>query len=163
MERNPGEPEPGRLRKVQDVKGSSKNLSEADKRYVALAFIVWAILLMVLSFQSMKTVSTPRFAASDKLMHAAFYFPLGAVLFWNFYRDKKGAAIIKAAALAGAYGLMIELIQGALPWRNFELYDALANLSGAGGGALLAAAFPRLPYLELLPPFHKTRTENQES
>jgi len=104
---------------------------------------------------------TVRFVPSDKLLHAIFYLPLGAFIFWNFYREKKWALIIISTLLAGTYGLLIEIIQGVLPWRAFDYFDALANLSGAGAGALLAAAFPRLPFIDLSSLLPKTDAESQ--
>ncbi len=160
MARDTGEPEPRRFRKVQDVKAPSFLKALTVDNSPAIAFILWAVLLLVLSFQSGGMGVSVKFTSSDKLMHAVFYLPLGAALFWNFYQEKKLKLILFSVVLAGGYGLMIELVQGVLPWRNFELFDAMANISGATAGAALAAAFPRLPYIELRSIFGKTRTES---
>jgi VanZ family protein len=141
------------------VKTPSFRTNVRGKHFPAVAFAAWAVLLLVLSLQSMGVKMTVRFVPSDKLLHAIFYLPLGAFIFWNFYREKKWALIIISTLLAGTYGLLIEIIQGVLPWRAFDYFDALANLSGAGAGALLAATFPRLPFIDLAYLLPKTGAE----
>ena len=43
---------------------------------------------------------------------------------------------------ATSYGLLIELIQGLLPWRSMDLWDAAANALGAAAGVWLGRCIP---------------------
>ena len=44
---------------------------------------------------------------------------------------------------ATSYGLVIELIQGLIPWRSADVMDAAANALGAAFGVWLGARLPR--------------------
>ena len=66
---------------------------------------------------------------SDKLLHLIGYAVLGALavisgLRWPF-----------AIAVAVAFGLLLEVAQGALGYRSFEWADLLADAAGAALGA----------------------------
>jgi len=100
-------------------------------------------MLLVISSLPLKPPPELRFFFSDKLAHAAFYAPLGALFLWSFPQGRSRFFVFARAALAvAAYGFMIELIQAVLPWRHFDLGDALANLVGASIGAAIALWLP---------------------
>jgi VanZ family protein len=44
---------------------------------------------------------------------------------------------------AASYGLLIELIQGFVPWRSMDLWDAAANALGAAAGVWLGRRLPK--------------------
>lgn len=70
----------------------------------------------------------------DKLLHALAYTLLmgWAVPLFTSNRHRVYAAL----ALLG-WGLLIEGLQGLLPWRSVEVADVVANALGVGVGALL--------------------------
>ena len=71
----------------------------------------------------------------DKLLHTLAYTLLmgWAVPLSTTQRHRTYAAL----ALLG-WGLLIEGLQGLLPWRSIEFADVVANALGVGVGALLA-------------------------
>lgn len=71
----------------------------------------------------------------DKWLHAGTYAVLAGLLCHATRARTTRAALLAAAAVA-CYGLGIELVQGTLPARTFELADALANAVGSGLAAL---------------------------
>ena len=46
---------------------------------------------------------------------------------------------------AASYGLLIELIQGLIPWRSMDLWDAAANALGAAVGVWVGRRIPGGP------------------
>ena len=108
--------------------------------------IVWAVMILILSVVKISAPMPPAvaFFSPDTVAHTLFYLPLGALCLWTFPHSAKWRGWVRAVALAFGYGFTIELIQAALPWRDFEWSDALANLIGSAAGAGLALLFPRL-------------------
>ena len=53
--------------------------------------------------------------------------------------------LLMAWTYATAYGLLIEVLQGLVPWRSADLADAAANALGAALGVLLGSRFPSHP------------------
>ena len=77
----------------------------------------------------------PRFQWSDKVQHFIAYAVLTAPLAIAFGRRR----IVWAIAAAGIYGGMLEFAQGWLTDNRVpSVLDALANVAGAGTGALIA-------------------------
>lgn len=153
MERNPGELKPGRLRKIQDV-----NSTEPDKQDQGTspdqsslspihALWVWALTIFVLSV--MPAPPPGPITVSDTLVHATFYAPLGALLFWTLPRESNLKKWAMSALGAFAFGFFIELVQEFLPTRTFEWTDAAANLAGGAVGSAFALRFPRLYLLSI--------------
>lgn len=72
---------------------------------------------------------------SDKIVHVGCYLLLGflAAMSQPTHRTRFAAA----AAMVGL-GILIEIIQGQLPWRSFEWMDIVANTVGAAFGWLLS-------------------------
>ncbi len=78
-----------------------------------------------------------RFAGDDKLVHAALYAVLGAIL--RAASGRTGWAI----GLGSAYGVTDEIHQAFVPGRHADPLDWLADTAGAALGALLVASFAR--------------------
>jgi VanZ family protein len=122
---------------VESIATPGSGLS-APARFVLYAVppLLWAGLLFYLSSQSsLPTISTlPQF---DKVEHLGAYGALGALAFRAFFAF--GAPARRAllfAFLAGAlYGLSDEFHQVFTPHRTADLFDALADGTGAGLGA----------------------------
>lgn len=83
----------------------------------------------------------------DKVNHVSAFLALSALVDFSFRGTRFGLA--KAGALL-AYGLLIEVVQYFLPYRDFSLFDLAADGVGI---ALYAFGFPllaRLPGLAKL-------------
>ena len=69
---------------------------------------------------------------SDTAIHFVLY-GITAIIFIRSLRSK--TSIIKSAILsiilASLYGLAIEVLQSAMPWRECSFSDVMANLSGS--------------------------------
>lgn len=94
---------------------------------------------IAITFLSLRNISNlPKVSINhfDKFAHLLAYFVLTAIIL--FEARKSGNThkkfLISAFFFAFFYGLLMEFIQGMVPSRNFDLYDMLAN----GSGALLA-------------------------
>lgn len=93
---------------------------------------IWLFVLLVISLYPEKR----GFAGygADKALHFMLY-AITCALFFVIIRERvKGQfwkAIVLSVVLASAYGLIMELVQGATKLRDFSLMDALANSLGA--------------------------------
>lgn len=74
----------------------------------------------------------------DKWLHALAYAGLATTLAYASVpeRGRRLRVLVGVVLLAAGYGLGIELVQATLPYRSFDLLDALANTVGATVGAL---------------------------
>ena len=83
----------------------------------------------------------------DKPAHALLFAVHGALLSRELAsRRAAGRAAAVAFLASGAYGVLLEALQIAVPGRTWEWWDVLADLVGAALGALLAArSRARLP------------------
>ncbi|WP_168731238.1 VanZ family protein [Robertkochia marina] len=71
----------------------------------------------------------------DKLVHAAFYMVATFLLYLHFRNSQQPRILLKIAMFCFGYGMIIEVLQYALPYnRGFEWADMMAN----GFGILLA-------------------------
>ena len=77
----------------------------------------------------------PKVGVSDKLEHAGAYFVL-AILGGLGLRARRSLAYL--FILLCAMGGVIELLQAFSPGRSPDVFDALANATGAGAGVLVA-------------------------
>jgi len=71
----------------------------------------------------------------DKWVHAGWYAVLAGLLCYARSARSTRAAVLAALVVSG-YGLGLELGQGPLPARTFDLADAAANAAGSGSAAL---------------------------
>ncbi len=63
--------------------------------------------------------------------HAPGYFVFSLTIALSLRAKNSNRPLIKGALMAGAYGMLIELIQFFIPYRNFELTDILFNFAAA--------------------------------
>jgi VanZ family protein len=80
----------------------------------------------------------PNVAASDKIEHAGAYFVL-AILGGLGLRERRGLLFL--FIFLCAMGGVIELLQAFSPGRSPDVFDALANATGAAAGILVALVF----------------------
>ena len=105
--------------------------------------ILWALVILVVSVIPSDELPSLSIWEPDKVMHFLVY---GILTFLTaqtlirltvIYTLKK--SIFRAIGLCILYGISIELIQRALPTRQFDVYDILANSLGCllGAGLVL--------------------------
>lgn len=87
----------------------------------------------------------PELLASDKLVHAAEYAVLGALVAAAFRLRGRSArnALAWAVAIASAYGISDEVHQYFVPGRSADPFDWMADTLGAAVGAMAALAVLR--------------------
>ncbi len=109
----------------------TKLYSALKKRSLVLV-LTYALLLTVTSFMNLKDVPSTGISYEDKVFHAIAYF-IFAVLVSNVLWSKQiKRAILLSVIIVTTYGIIIEVLQFVLTsYRSFDLYDALANFSGA--------------------------------
>jgi len=94
---------------------------------------VWVVLILVLSLANL---SLPQVSGTwgDKLNHAIAY---GFLTGWFGQLSRGIRAWLKIALLAVLFGALMEVLQGMLPHRWFDPYDALANSIGVTTAVLI--------------------------
>lgn len=110
-------------------------LNNSTLLFIAIA---WTVLITFLSLVTVgsfgNNIPIPN---KDKIVHVVFYF--GFVVLWVLYKNKSnytnktGIAIL---FIAIGYGVLMELIQYFTATRSPDMYDVLANSSGAFSGLL---------------------------
>ena len=94
----------------------------------------WLLLILVMAGSVVPVIVVKGFSAADKLVHGGSYLIL-VTWFTGLYRRQHHIFI--ALALF-ALGLVLEVIQGQLPYRGFDPFDLLANATGILFGLILA-------------------------
>jgi VanZ family protein len=120
-------------------------MNEGFLRWVPLFRFGFAATLVVVSYLAVTPMEhTVSQLVSDKLNHMAAFLVLAALLDFSFPRVE--FTIAKAGALLG-YGLLIEIVQYFLPFRQFSLLDLAVDALGLAAYALLRPLCRRLPIL----------------
>ena len=114
-------------------------------RYVPAFRIAFAVTLVVVSYLAVTPKEhTVSLLVSDKLNHMAAFLVLAGLLDFSFPRVEFN--ITKAGTLLG-YGLLIEVVQYFLPFREFSLLDLAVDALGLAAYALLYPLCHHLPIL----------------
>jgi VanZ family protein len=101
-----------------------------------ILFCLAAAAVTVLSLLPQRDL--PKVGVSDKLEHALSYFVL-AILGSFGFREPRG--LLYLFVLLCAMGGAVELLQAFSPGRSPDVFDALANATGAAAGILVALVF----------------------
>lgn len=106
--------------------------------------VLWAAVLFGLS-QISSVPSSPQFffIPSDKVVHFALYFTLGALLARSRRRSGSGVAHAALVGIGAVYGLSDEWHQSFVPGRTSDAADWLADLAGVTVGYVLVALLGR--------------------
>ncbi len=92
--------------------------------------IIWLLIILFLTIIPAEgpQVDLPL----DKMVHFVMY-GITAIVFFRVLRPKKSLTltIILSIGLASFYGFAMEVLQLALPWRQFSFSDEVANIGGA--------------------------------
>ena len=95
------------------------------KRRYLLSAVIFALLILFFSVTPQPAeIKTGSYF--DKVLHFCSYF----VLAFLCYKAAQKFAV--PILLAGTYGLLIEFLQAAIPYRAFEVSDIIVNYAGAG-------------------------------
>ncbi len=100
-----------------------------------------------MSHRHVPRVTIPQF---DKVVHFTLYFILAVLTWYGWTRQKNFPAlrantVIKVILVLALYGLTIEIMQGTLtPDRSFDLWDELANTTGAVLGSFATKVIFRI-------------------
>lgn len=106
------------------------------------ALCLWiAAVVAVTVFSLLPQTAPPGEYGFDKMLHAAGYFVLALLPHIGFERRK--AALAAALAMI-PLGCAIEVAQGFVPARMGDVWDAVANGSGALLGVALGARFRQI-------------------
>ncbi len=120
-------------------------MNESFLRWVPLFRIGFAATLVVVSYLAVTPMEhTVSQLVSDKLNHMAAFLVLAALL--DFSLPRQEFTLAKAGALLG-YGLLIEIVQYFLPFRQFSLLDLAVDALGLAAYALLRPLCRHLPIL----------------
>lgn len=101
-----------------------------------LPVLLWMLTIFTLS--SIPTIPIIKFPISpDKLGHMGIYFVL--CLLWNralFYQDAipflRRYSLLMSFCFTAVHGILDEVYQMSVPGRSAEVFDALADATGAG-------------------------------
>jgi VanZ family protein len=108
----------------------------SPRTVIRILFGLAATVVAVLSL--LPAHDLPKVAVSDKIEHAGAYFVL-AILGGLGLRKRRGLLLL--FILLCAMGGVIELLQAFSPGRSPDIFDALANGTGAAAGTLVALLF----------------------
>ena len=117
-------------------------MQKSRKRWWA-AVLVCGVAILVVSV--IPVSGGPDIPYLDKVVHLCQYW-LFAWLLVQAIRTgglRERDYLVLAWVYAASYGLLIEIIQGFLPWRSADWADALANAIGAAAGVWTGQRIPR--------------------
>jgi VanZ family protein len=128
----------------------SPERTRARSTRLLVAAVVYAVLIFAISQVPGKELARLGIHAWDKAIHAAEYFPLGAVLMaWLLSRrSSKGQRapwrdVAVVAGLVIVYGALDEVHQAFVPGRQMSFADAVADTLGGTIGAMATLVFWR--------------------
>jgi VanZ family protein len=104
--------------------------------------ILWCLIILALTLVTGKIKSNLEFDYIDKVVHVLMFLPASFLIIVGLqkqsdFRDLKYNSVFYALSFCIIYGVIIELIQWALPHRYLELADIAANAVGATCGYLV--------------------------
>lgn len=102
--------------------------------------IGYSLFIMAVSLLPVKAPERLNFVFADKFLHLIMY-GLFSFLFINFlYIKRIPNPYIKSFLVIFCFGVIIEVIQYFLPFRNFEIWDIAFNMAGWFTGCFLIVA-----------------------
>jgi VanZ family protein len=116
-------------------------------KYNLLSF-GWAGLILVLCLLPGRDIPDLTIFDYDKLVHFGIYVLLAFMMYYGWKKQTTYSAlhqrsILKILILTSLYGFAVEIMQELFTAdRHFDIYDALANSTGAVAGSWLSAYVP---------------------
>ncbi len=102
--------------------------------------ILWALIILVLSFLPNQTFPKVEIWSSDKLVHIFIYMVLAILFGISIYQDRqKVNRKLFIVYIIGciSFGWLIEIFQPVLTDRYYEFYDIVANIVGVIVGSMI--------------------------
>lgn len=92
--------------------------------------ILWLLIVLILSVIPAHGPKTN--LPIDKIVHFILY-GITTIVLLRVLRLKTTLtkSVILSILIASLYGFAMEIVQAALPWREFSIADEIANISGA--------------------------------
>ncbi|MEW6001683.1 MAG: VanZ family protein [Nitrospirota bacterium] len=106
--------------------------------------LIFVWLLIILLFSVIPARGPETDLPLDKGIHFIMY-GITAIVFFRMIRLKVSLikTVILSIIFSSFYGLLMELLQSTLPWREFSLSDELINISGASVFSVIQAVRER--------------------
>ncbi|MBP6731112.1 MAG: VanZ family protein [Chitinophagales bacterium] len=107
--------------------------------------ILWAAFILVLCLMPGRDLPSVSLFQFDKLGHFGIYLILSVAMFYGWVKQSTYSALhqntfLKIVLITSVYGFAVEVMQGTLTAdRQFDIFDAIANSSGAVVGSLISA------------------------
>jgi VanZ family protein len=115
-----------------------------DKKQTLSIFCAAYIIILFLGAITIKPSDISVLPGFDKLIHLGSFFILTILLLLTFERYKLNNNYIIGILIAIAIGIIIELVQLAVPGREFSLFDIAADFGGAVIASLLVWIYTKL-------------------
>ncbi len=120
---------------------------DLSRRHIYLARIALVVTLGVVTWLATSHITAPAIAnVNDKMAHLAAFYCLAILI--DFAFPNEGFSLRKVVLLM-SYGLLIELIQRQIPYREFSLLDWLADGVGVMLYPLSIPLLKNIPMLRL--------------
>lgn len=109
------------------------------KRHKGWWLVVAAYALLIFGAAVCPVDPLPDVRHLDKVLHLCEYWLFAWLLVQAIRAGRlvEPEYLVLAWMFATSYGLLIEVVQGLLPWRQMDLLDAATNAIGAAGGTFL--------------------------
>jgi VanZ family protein len=106
-----------------------------DQRVQRMSFILWCLGWLVIAIESLRPIQAMPFGMSDKAIHFLGYAVMSAAVASFCYEPRR---LIGWSGFTILIGGLFEFGQYFVPNRNADLFDFVANTSGAILGATTA-------------------------
>ena len=109
----------------------------------------WALLILILCLMPGKDLPSVDIVDFDKLVHFGIYVVLALTMFYGWKKQSSflslhSNTITKILIITSIYGFAVEVMQELFTAdRHFDIYDALANSTGAIAGSLMGTTFKK--------------------
>ncbi len=109
--------------------------------------IFWAALILVLCLMPGKDLPSITIFEFDKIIHFIIYVLLALLMYYGWRKQDSFTSLhqntfMKILLITSCYGFAVEIMQELFTAdRHFDIFDALANSTGAVAGSLLAIYF----------------------
>jgi len=96
------------------------------------SFILWLILVLILSVMPVPEIGGLSSFPMDKIVHFVLY-GVTAIMLYRFLRTRYSVrrSVLYSIAVSAFYGALLEGVQFFLPYRSFSAADMAANTLGA--------------------------------
>jgi len=119
------------MKKINNFKNIIKRLDRTFGKFNLYLLSSIVLSAWILFFSIAKGVETQTIMTFNPHSHIISYFMLSLSLSLHFLSNNSINALLRAALIAGFYGILIELIQLFIPYRSFQIFDIFLNFVGS--------------------------------